>query len=289
MAEVYGKGAPVLSFELYPPKTDAGMRALSSNLKRLLEFSPDYVTCTYGAGGSSRDKTLATLDLVRDLSDVPLASHLTCAGSTIDELRAYLREATDAGIDHVVALRGDPQDGDEVYRAADGGFSYASELVTLIRSEFPHFGVAVGGYPETHPEAPSAEVDLAHLKRKVDCGADVVITQLYYDNEIFFRFRDRCAAVGIEVPVVPGILPVTNYKQVKRIMTLCGATMPDALMGDLERCGEDSEGQFGVGVDYATKQVQGLMEAGAPGVHFYVLNRSRATVSVLGALNFPHR
>lgn len=287
LAQTYRDEALVLSFELFPPKTEAGMKALATHLERLLAFHPHFITCTYGAGGSSRENTLSTLRLVRELCDVPVASHLTCVDSPVEELRAYLRKAAAQGIDHIVALRGDQTEDDGGFRAADGGLTYADELVALIRSEFPHFGVAVGGYPEKHPEAPSFEADLENLKRKVDCGADVVITQLYYDNALFFRFRDRCAAIGIDAPVVPGILPVTNYKQVKRITSLCGATMPEPFTRDLERQGEDPKGQFAVGVDYATKQVRELVEAGVPGVHFYVLNRSQATAAVLGAVDLP--
>ena len=284
LSDLYKRQTVVLSFELFPPKTDGGFKTLGGHLESLLQFSPHFVTCTYGAGGSTRDKTLSTLALVRTHSGVPLASHLTCVGSTIDELRAYLRQATEQGVSYIVAIRGDAPNGDGTFKATSGGFSYGNELVQLIRSEFPHFGVVVGGYPETHPEALNAESDLENLKRKVDCGADVVITQLFYVNEHFLRFRDKCEASGISVPVVPGVLPITNYKQVQRITALCGAQLPEDLTRKLEHFADDPEGQFKVGTDHAIEQITGLLDAKVSGIHFYVLNQSRATSSILKAV-----
>jgi methylenetetrahydrofolate reductase (NADPH) len=169
-----------------------------------------------------------------------------------------------------------------VFRPVEGGLRYANELVALIRSEFPSFGIAVAGYPETHQEAPSADADLANLKRKADAGADVIITQLFYNNEDFFRFRERCAAIGIRQPIVPGLLPVTNLAQIQRITSLCGAKLPDEFVDALTAAGDDADAQFAVGVDFATRQTQALVDAGVPGIHFYVLNRSEAAAEVLG-------
>ena len=198
-----------------------------------------------------------------------------------------MRRAADAGIENVVALRGDPPRGDDKFRPVPGGFSYANELVDLIRSEFSQFGIAVAGYPETHQEAPSTEADLVNLKRKVDAGADAVITQLFYDNADFFAFRERCAAIGIRVPIVPGLLPITNFAQIKRITALCGAKLPPALVSGLEAAGDDAEGQFALGVDFAIRQTHELLEAGVPGIHFYVLNRSEAAARVLSEVRLP--
>lgn len=284
VGDAYGPGKIGLSFELYPPKTEAGETALWRNLNELMAFAPSLVTCTYGAGGSTRAKTLDIVSHVRLQYGVPVASHLTCVGSTIDELRAYLREAWDRGVENIVALRGDPPKGETTFKPVEGGLRYANELVSLIRREFGEFGVAVAGYPETHQEAPSPEVDLANLKRKVDSGGDVVITQLFYDNDDFFRFRDRCEQAGIRAPIVPGILPVTNYAQIARIASLCKACLPESFRAELERCGEDEAAQFEVGVEFATRQVQALLGAGVPGIHFYVLNKSPATVRVLEAV-----
>jgi methylenetetrahydrofolate reductase (NADPH) len=279
--EVYGPGRFGLSFELFPPKTEAGEQAMHAHLAELMAFEPSFVTCTYGAGGSTRDKTLRIVAEVRRRYGCPVASHLTCVGATADDLRAYLAEAWLQGIENIVALRGDPPRGETKFCQTAGGFCYAHELVAMIRGEFPQFGIAVAGYPETHQEAQSAEHDLANLKRKVDAGASVVITQLFYDNADFFHFRDRAQAVGIMAPIVPGILPVTNLAQIQRITSLCKARLPDELVDSLSQAGEDEAGQFEAGVEFATRQVSELIEAGVPGVHFYVLNKSPAAVRVL--------
>ena len=280
LATLYSTDTPCLSFELFPPKTEAGNEALFRHVDQLMEFGPSFVTCTYGAGGSTRDKTLQVVEQVKQRFAVPVASHLTCVGATVDQLRGYLSEARDRGIDYVVALRGDPPRGETEFRVAEGGLRYANELVTLIRAEFANFGIAVAGYPEKHQEAPSPEVDLENLKRKVDAGGDVVITQLFYDNTDFFEFQTRCERIGVKVPLVPGILPVTNLAQVQRITNLCGAVLPDEFVQALGQR-DDPDWQFQVGVDFATRQVQGLLDGGVPGIHFYVLNKSQATSAVL--------
>jgi methylenetetrahydrofolate reductase (NADPH) len=213
--------------------------------------------------------------------DLPVASHLTCVGSTIDDLRAYMREAADAGVTAIVALRGDPPKGETAFRQAKGGLRYAAELVALIKEEFPDFGVLVAGYPETHQEAMSPEADLENLRRKCAAGGDVIVTQLFYDNADFFRFRDRCDALGVTAPIVPGVMPVTNYAQIRRIATLCKARLPDSFTRAFEAAGDDEAAQFEAGVEFATRQVRDLLDAGVPGIHFYVLNKSPATVRVL--------
>ena len=287
MREAYREGRISLSFELFPPKSETSEQELFRHLQDLMSFEPEFVTCTYGAGGSTRTKTLDVVAGVRQRYGCAVASHLTCVGSTVDELLAYLAEATSRGVENIVALRGDPPKGETTFRAVEGGLRYANELVTLVRREFPALGVAVAGYPETHQEAPSAEADLANLKRKVDAGADVVITQLFYDNDDFFRFRDRARAAGIEVPIVPGVLPVTNVAQIKRITSLCGARLPRQFLADLEANENSAEAQFDLGVDFATRQVQQLIDGEVPGIHFYVLNKSPATCRVLSAVTRP--
>ena len=284
---IYNDNPFVLSFELFPPKTDKGMDTLVENVGQLLKFDPHFITCTYGAGGSTRDKTLDTLAHVQALTDIPVASHLTCVNATVDDLKAYLERATAQGIENIVAIRGDAPEGEDKFQTTDGGLSYGKDLVKLVRSDYPNFGIAVGGYPETHPEAESPEADLQRLKEKVDYGADVIITQLFYNNDSFLRFRDRCASIGIEIPIVPGLLPVTNFKQVKRITSLCGATLPKDFLNALENSGDDAEAQFKAGVEQATKQAADLIAHGVPGIHFYVLNQSRATSEVLRALDLP--
>jgi methylenetetrahydrofolate reductase (NADPH) len=287
ISRAYGPGRFGLSFELFPPKTPEGDAELFGHVARLVEFRPDFITCTYGAGGSTRDKTLDIVEHVQRQFGCPVAAHLTCVGSTVDDLREFLREARGRKIGNIVALRGDPPRGETSFRARAGGLSYANELVTLIRGEFPDFGIAVAGYPETHREAASPQVDLANLKRKVDAGADAVITQLFYDNADFWRFRERCERAGIRVPIVPGILPVTNLAQIRRIASLCGAVLPAAFQQALEREAASTAGQFAVGVEFATRQVRELVEGGVPGVHFYVLNKSPATAGVLEAVRPP--
>jgi methylenetetrahydrofolate reductase (NADPH) len=261
LSSAYGSGRFGLSFELFPPKTPQGLAALFHT-------------------------TLEVVSRVRREFQLTVATHLTCVGRTVDQLCEYLREAGAQNVENVVALRGDPPRGDSTFRPVAGGLRYANELVTLIRREFPDLGVAVAGYPETHQEASSPQADLENLKRKVDAGADVVITQLFYDNDDFFRFRDRCQAISMKVPIVPGLLPVTNFAQIQRITTLCGAKLPAPLVRGLEAAGDDAERQFAVGVDFATRQTQALIDAGVPGIHFYVLNRSEAAAEVLGRVKF---
>jgi methylenetetrahydrofolate reductase (NADPH) len=282
LSAAYGDGRFGLSFELFPPKTPQGVATLFEHVARLVEFAPSFITCTYGAGGSSQSTTLEVVSRVRREFKLPVATHLTCVGRTVDQLCDYLRQARENDVANVVALRGDPPRGDTAFRPVEGGLRYANELVTLIRGQFPDFGIAVAGYPETHQEAPSPEADLANLKRKVDAGGDVVITQLFYDNDDFFRFRDRCRASGIRVPIVPGLLPVTNFAQIQRITSLCGARLPARFVSDLQAAGDDADRQFAIGVEFATRQTQDLIDAGVPGIHFYVLNRSEAAAEVLG-------
>jgi len=281
LSAAYGPGKFGLSFELFPPKTPQGVASLFQHVSRLVEFGPSFITCTYGAGGSTQELTLEIVARVHREFGLPVATHLTCVGRTVEELRQYLRTARESGVANVVALRGDPPKGDTAFKPVAGGFRYANELVNLIHSEFKELGIAVAGYPETHQEAPSPEVDLENLKRKVDAGADVIITQLFYDNEDYFRFLDRCRAAGIRLPIVPGLLPVTNFAQVQRITSLCGARLPAPFVRRLEEAGDVADEQFKIGVEFATRQAQELIEAGVPGIHFYVLNRSEAATAVL--------
>jgi methylenetetrahydrofolate reductase (NADPH) len=279
--DAYENGRFGLSFELFPPKTPESEAMMWQTVDELMAFDPSLITCTYGAGGSTRGTTLDVIEGVRSRHNLPVASHLTCVGSTVDELRDYLREARDRGVSAIVALRGDPPKGETAFTPVADGLRYASELVALIRSEFPEFGILVAGYPETHQEAVSGDDDLKNLKRKCDAGGDVVVTQLFYDNADFFRFRDRCAALGITQPIVPGVMPVTNYAQVRRIASLCKARLPEDFTRGFEAAGADEAAQFEAGVEFASRQVQGLIDGGVPGIHFYVLNKSTATVRVL--------
>lgn len=283
LASHYADKSCALSFELFPPKSEEGVDLLCEHVRRLIDFQPRFLTCTYGAGGSSRDATLGVLDRVKQISGLPVASHLTCVGSTEEQLCEYLDEAHRRGVDYIVALRGDPPKGDTEFRPVKGGLRYANQLVSLIRERFDHFGIAVAGYPEVHQEALDRQTDLDHLKRKVDAGADVVITQLFYDNADFYHFRDDCERAGINVPIVPGILPVTNFKQAQRIAGMCKARIPR----DLEQAmlaSDDADDQFRCGVEHARRQTIDLIENQVAGIHYYVLNKSDAAAQLLDGL-----
>ncbi len=286
LPDIYADGRFGLSFELFPPKSKAGEKALCSHVEKLVKLSPSFITCTYGAGGSTQDKTLKVISDVKRRFGVPVASHVTCVGSTRDQLVEYLAEAQDSGVDYIVALRGDPPQGETEFQPVANGLSYANELVSLIKSEFPAFGIAVAGYPEKHQEAPSMQVDLENLRRKVRCGADAVITQLFYINDDFYRFRQRCEQLGINVPIVPGLLPVTNLSQINRITTLCAATLPTDFVNELGKH-DDPDWQSKVGVEFTIRQVQDLLSHGVAGLHFYVLNKSEATSLVAAAVTWP--
>ena len=278
---LYQSGKLTLSFELFPPKTEKGEANLYRHVETLMEFQPDFITCTYGAGGSTQSKTLDIINNVKQRFDIPVASHLTLVGSTADQLREYLEKAKSDGVDHIVALRGDPPEGSDTFEQTEGGFQYANELVDLLHAEFNQFGVFVAGYPEKHREAASMDVDLDNLKRKVDAGADAVITQLFYCNDDFFRFRDACNARGINVPIVPGLLPVTDLKQIQRISSLCGAKLPKDFVDALG----STDNQFEVGIDQAVAQIEALKTGGIDGLHLYVLNKSKATVEIMRRLD----
>lgn len=283
LANHYASSNCTISFELFPPKTEQGVETLLNHVQRLLEFNPAFLTCTYGAGGSRQDATLDVLKQVKKVSGLPVASHLTCVGLKVDQLCDYLQQAEQEGVDYIVALRGDPPKGTTEFRSVEGGLRYANELVGLIRERFPNFGVAVAGYPEVHQEAPDRTTDLDNLKRKVDAGADVVITQLFYDNSDFYRFRDDCEQAGIDVPIVPGLLPVTNFKQAEKIAAMCKANIPDDLK-EAMLSSDDAEDQFQRGVEHARQQTVDLVDNQVPGIHYYVLNKSDAAAQLLDGL-----
>ena len=287
LTNVYHTGKPAISFELFPPKKWKGMAGLFQHFDELAQCKPAFVTCTYGAGGGDTiaKRTLELLGWIHgDYPNLPVMSHLTCVSMPPNDIRAYIAEAAQRGVRGIVALRGDAPRDDPDFVLPPDAFQHASDLVAMIREEFPAMSIAVAGYPEKHPEAPDFTQDIAFLKEKVDRGAHVVITQLFYDNAHYFRFRDQCVAAGITVPIVPGILPVTNLAQVKRIAGLCGAQMPSRLIERLEKHADDEEGQFSVGVYFAGRQVEELIEQGAPGIHFYVMNKSRAAALICRAL-----
>jgi len=281
--EILAAGGPVFSFEFFPPKTDVGERNLYAALGELRTLEPSFVSVTYGAGGSTREKTIEIVKRIREQYGLEAMAHFTCVGATVPELRATLDEMERAGIDNVLALRGDPPAGQESWTKTEGGLEYSRELVELIAGGYP-FAIGAACFPETHIHASSPEADLEHLAEKVSAGVDFLITQLFFDNGLYFEFLDRARAIGIEVPIIPGIMPITHAGQVERMAEMCGASIPEALRRELHLRGDHSEAVRDFGVAYATLQCAELLAAGAPGIHFYTLNRSPATRAILSAL-----
>jgi methylenetetrahydrofolate reductase (NADPH) len=274
---------PVFSFEFFPPKTDAGERVLGLALESLRALDPAFVSVTYGAGGSSRGHTFELTKWIKQELGIEAMAHLSCVGSTREELVEILDDLHQSGIENILALRGDPPRGETAWQAHPGGLSYSTELASMIRERFD---ACIGGacFPEVHPEAPDLAHDLRFLKEKVDNGVSFLITQLFFDNERYFRFVDAARAAGIGVPILPGIMPITDLSQIKTITGMCGATIPPALLEQLEWRSHDADAVLQLGVSYATLQCAELLARGAPGIHFYTLNRSHATRAILSAL-----
>ncbi|SDF44045.1 5,10-methylenetetrahydrofolate reductase (NAD(P)) [Thermus arciformis] len=277
---------PLFSFEFFPPKTPEGEEALFRTLAELRGFRPAFVSITYGAMGSTREKSVAWTRRILELGLNPLA-HLTVAGQSQKEVAEVLDRFVEAGAQNILALRGDPPKGERVFRPHPEGFRYAAELVALIRNRYGD-RLAVGGaaYPEGHPESESLEADLRHFKAKVEAGLDFAITQLFFNNAHYFGFLERARRVGIGIPILPGIMPITSYPQLRRFTEVCGASIPGPLLTKLERHQNDPEAILEIGVEHATRQVAELLEAGVEGVHFYTLNKSPATRMVLERLGF---
>jgi methylenetetrahydrofolate reductase (NADPH) len=280
---IAGSDGPVFSFEFFPPKTDEGDRNLRATLEDLRAFEPDFVSVTYGAGGTTRGRTVELTHWIKQDLGIEAMAHLSCVGSTREDLQEILDGMQRAGIENVLALRGDAPRGETEWRPHPGGLHYSTELASLIVEHYP-FSVGAACFPEVHPEAPDLAHDLRFLKQKVDAGASFLITQLFMDNELYFRFVDEARAVGIEVPILPGIMPITDVGQIKTITGMCGASLPPALLEALEWRADDRDAVLQLGVAYATLQCAELLARGAPGIHFYTLNRSPATRAILSAL-----
>jgi len=281
--DILAAGGPVFSFEFFPPKTEAGERNLYTALAELRTLEPSFVSVTYGAGGSTREKTIEIVKQIRDHYGLEAMAHFTCVGATVPQLRSTLDEMQLAGIDNVLALRGDPPAGEEAWIKTEGGLEYSRELVDLIAAGYP-FAIGAACFPETHIHASSPEADLEHLAEKVSAGVDFLITQLFFDNAHYFDFLLRARAIGIEVPIIPGIIPITHAGQIERMAGMCGASIPEGLRRELSLRGDHPEAVIDFGVAYATLQCAELLAAGAPGIHFYTLNRSPATRAILSAL-----
>ena len=282
--DMFAGERPVVSFEFFPPKTPEAVEALFETVRTLQGCRPSFVSVTYGAGGSTRDRTIELVTRIKRELGVEAMAHLTCVGSTREEIRGVLQRLHDAGVENVLALRGDPPKGETAFVRTEGGFGWASELVAFIRGEGLPFCLGAACYPEGHVECKNREDDLGNLVRKVEAGSDFLISQLFFENADYFAFVERARTAGISVPIVPGLMPITNVAQVERFTKMCGARIPDALFRRLKRVEDDPSAVVATGVHWSIHQASELLAGGAPGVHFYTLNKSSATLAVHAAL-----
>lgn len=282
--DIYADGKFGLSIEIFPPKTTEGDESLRQTLRELAPFQPAFVSCTYGAGGSTSKRTVEWCQEIQSGLGLTATAHFTCVGSARTELVEWLNLAWDAGIRNIMALRGDAPVGQTEFTPVDGGLSHANELVALIREHFPEMGIGVAGYPEKHPAAPSFDVDFQNLIRKVKTGADAIYTQLFFDNANFFRFRDLIERERLGVPLIPGIMPITEFARIQRITAMCGAAIPTTLATRLETARDDKTAQYEIGIEFAIAQCRELIDQGVPGIHLYCLNKSHACTRILEAL-----
>lgn len=274
---------PTISFEFFPPKTDEAMVTLTETLSHLHELRPSFATCTYGAGGSTRARTLEVTLKIKEQFNLEAMAHFTCVGQRRDDINGVLENFAKHGIENVLALRGDrPVNQPEPPESWFPDFKNAVHLIRHLRERFGDtFSLGCAGYPEKHPEAPDFDTDLRYLKDKVDAGADFIITQLYFDNAHFFRFVERARATGIRVPIIAGIMPVTNVAQIKKFTSMCGAVLPDEMLHDLDDIADDPDAVLQYGIAWSTRQCRELLTAGVDGLHFYTLNKSKATLQIV--------
>lgn len=289
ISDLLANGKPLRSIEFFPPKDEPGWEQFCATARKLATLEPDFVSITYGAGGSTRSRTAQAAAFLKDDLKLLVMPHLTCVGANREEIRGVVREFHDNGFRNIMALRGDPPKGETEFVPVRDGLRYGSDLVALLRETHPDLCIGVGGYPEKHPEAPDIETDIRNLKTKVDQGADFVTTQLFFDNSHYFDFVERCRSAGIRVPILPGIMPVLSYKQIRRFTEMCGATLPDALVRQLEEVQEETEKVEAIGVEWATRQIDDLLSRGAPGYHLYILNRARPALALAEALETSGR
>ncbi len=278
--DIFKQKSKVLSFELFPPKRDGNLEGLFQTVEELKKLHPDYISITYGAGGSTRDMTYDIAIQLKEIGVLPLM-HFTCVGHSRFEIKHLLNKLKSAGIENLLALRGDPPKGETTFVPAPDGFRYASELIQFIRSEGYDFCLGVAGYPEGHLEAPTRSADIQNLKRKVDAGGQFIVTQLFFDNQDYFQFVEEVRRNQISLPVQPGIWLLSDYTQIEKICHLSGAKYPEALNALIEPIKADKEKVLQAGIDYATRQCEELLRNGAPGIHFYVINKSRSVQAVV--------
>ena len=284
LSELFAQQRPLRSLEFFPPKDDTGVSALRETALLLKKITPDFVSVTYGAGGSTRERTAQVSRMLREEIGFTVMPHLTCVGHSRPELSAVADRLHAEGYRNIMTLRGDPPKGETQFVPYLDGLRYGSDLVALLKARHPDFCLGVGGYPEKHPEAPSTEIDLDNLKRKVDAGAGFVTTQLFFDNAVYYRFVEKCRARGITVPIVPGIMPVLSLKQIRRFTEMCGASLPEKLTKRLEAAGEAPEIVEALGIEWALTQIRDLLAHGAPGYHLYILNRSKGALALAAGL-----
>lgn len=274
----------LFSFEFYPPKKEADWEKLFHNISELIPHHPAYVSVTYGAGGSTRDKTHDLVVRIQNETQIPVVSHLTCVGSDENEIESILKRYTEEGVYNILALRGDPPKGATEFEKPENGFEHAANLVNFIKNKFPEMGIGVAGFPEGHPQTPNRLAEMDHLKAKVDAGADYIVTQLFFDNRDFFDYCERCQLSGINTPVIAGIMPITTLKGMQRMAELSpGTRFPAGLLRNIQKAETDNE-VAEIGIEWAIHQVQDLVEQKAPGVHLYTLNSSRPTLKILNAV-----
>lgn len=284
ISSLFTLNRPLRSLEFFPPKDDTGVEALKQTAAALRKIEWDFVSVTYGAGGSTRQRTAQVSEILKDDYGFTVMPHLTCVGHPTGELEEIAEKLHADGFRNIMALRGDPPKGAESFVPSAGGLRYANELVRLLKTRHDDFCLGVGGYPEKHPEAPSIQSDLDNLKRKVDEGASFITTQLFFDNVVYYRFIDRCRANGIQVPIVPGIMPVLSLKQIQRIAALSGSALPEALRRRLEVASENADVVEVIGIDWALTQIRDLLNRGAPGYHLYILNRAKSALALAAGL-----
>ena len=276
----------ILSFEVFPPKREGNLDSLYVTITELSESKPDFISVTYGAGGSTREKTIEISSKVKNEFKLEVLAHLTCVQSTRDDIARILDCLKDENVENILALRGDPPEGMDKFTMTEGGFGHANELVEFIRGR-TDFSIGVAGYPEGHIETPSIEVDMKYLKRKMDAGADFIITQLFYDNDFFYSFRDRAMALKIGVPIIPGIFPILNYNQIKRIASLAGVKIPTKFGEKVEKNKDRPEDVEKYGIEYATLQAENLIKNDVAGLHLYCMNKSHPVKMILAELSLP--
>jgi methylenetetrahydrofolate reductase (NADPH) len=284
IGDLFDAEGPLFSFEFFPPKTEQGERLLLQTIGRLRDLRPSFVSVTYGAGGSTRNKTVEIVTRVKREFGIEAMAHLTCVGHDRAEIVQVLDRLRDSGIENVLSLRGDPPRGESTFTRPENGFAYATELVRFIRTRGYDFCLGGAGYPEGHQECPDRELDLEHLRQKVDAGLDFVITQLFFDNADYFDFVPRARRIGIRVPIIAGIMPITNVAQIERISKMCGARIPEDLRRRMHARSDDEAAVRAIGIEHASRQCRELLAGGAPGIHFYTLNQSPATAAILADL-----